>query len=79
MPPKADENDPPVVKKAEAVETDAYKDKTPPAKTVAVWAVPLEVSFASKPFERAASSMVASEPVFPATTATAPALGAIAV
>ena len=46
---------PGVADTATVVETCAYKDKTPPATTVAVWAVPDDVSFKYNPVDRASA------------------------
>ena len=44
---------PPSAEVAADVETFAYNDKTPLGRTVAVWAVPLVASLATKPSENA--------------------------
>jgi len=51
-PPLVVLNDPPVVVKAVAVVTGAYKDSEAPGKTTAVCAVPEDVSLAIKPSDR---------------------------
>ena len=53
---------PPVAVNAASVETPAYKDRAPPASTVAVCAVAVDASFESNPRDRAAEDGVAWAP-----------------
>jgi hypothetical protein len=68
--PRVLEKEPPEAEKAAAVETLAYKDITPPAKIVAVWAVPEEESLDSNPFDFGVVS--GTNPVFVQESPTIP-------